>query len=152
MIVQSKYDPELRYTLYERYIVMRRNDDSEKISYAQIPEQSMKYIPEIRTEMMSFYNEKYPIKECIICKKQFRRKRQTQLTCCKACSREYTKRQSKEYSKKHQDQPKPADLDSLTLKCMKAKELGITYGKLQAMETWQWLRENGYGIGGAWKW
>lgn len=98
-------------------------------------------------------------RKCVICGKEFYETRGGKITCSEECNKLNRQIKDKEYrennkyrtKKKSTKKKNPEEVDSLTAKCIRAKEEGFeSYGQLQTKETWDWIRENGYGIGGAW--
>ena len=73
------------YILTATYVRVKGYGDEERISYASIPETIKGWNEPMKSEMLEFYKERYPLTECEVCGKMFRRMRPT-FTCSPECS------------------------------------------------------------------
>ena len=89
-------------------------------------------------------DERYPIKECIVCGAKFRAYRPNFLTCSTECSNEHRRQKCAEYQRS--TRAKKIKSDTLEEKIEIAASIGITYGQLQVLETWEKLRGTEDGI------
>lgn len=89
-------------------------------------------------------DERYPIKECVVCGAKFRAYRPNFLTCSTECSNEHRRRKCRLY--KQNLNTKTAKTDTLEEKIALAAHMGISYGQLQVLETWEKLRGTEDGI------
>ena len=79
-------------------------------------------------------------KTCVICNESFQTAYPRKLTCSDDCGKIHHRIKANENRRKKQSKPKKAkeptrsNIDKIAEKAVKAKEMGISYGKLVAME------------------
>ena len=84
-------NPDVCFCFSKAYIRVRGYGDEERMAYTKIPDVVKNWDEPMKSEMMAFYNERFPMMECVICGKAFRRI-YNKVTCSPECSHEQQKR------------------------------------------------------------
>ena len=85
MDVKRSKCPYVAYIITKGYVRARGYGDEQAIIFSRIPEMVEDWEEPMKSEMMGFYEAKFPILTCPVCGKKFRKKG-TQVTCSPACS------------------------------------------------------------------
>lgn len=70
--IVSNYDKDTIYGIATQYVNVQRDGEVMRIPFRQIPTVSQVFCEEVRAELMAIYDERYPMKNCLICGKPFR--------------------------------------------------------------------------------
>lgn len=87
MEIKRSKNIDVNYMVGKSYLRVRGYGDGSVVQYNKIPEVVKDWEEPMRSEMMEFYNDRYPLIECKICGKKFNRIR-TSVTCSVECSHE----------------------------------------------------------------
>ena len=82
--IRSEYDKDTIYSVGVSYVSVQREGEVMRIPFRQIPTVMKVFREEIQTELMVFYEERYPMIACPICGKEFR-KNGTHKYCSEEC-------------------------------------------------------------------
>lgn len=85
MEIKRSNNIDVNYMVGKTYIRVHGYGDGSEIAYIRIPETVKDWDEPMKSEMMEFYNNRYPLIECKICGKVFNRIR-TGITCSPECS------------------------------------------------------------------
>ena len=84
MDVKRSKCPYVAYVFTKGYVRARGYGDEQAIIYSKIPEVVNDWEEPMKSEMMGFYEERFPLVACPVCGTKFRKKG-TQVTCSPEC-------------------------------------------------------------------
>lgn len=133
--IQSKFDSETIYKVYDKKVTISRGGDSLQIAYKNLEETIRIFKPEIQAEIRAIRDAELG-QNCKYCDKFFisdRRRKYCSDECCAAASK---------FSKRGKPVPRKKKYkDSINEINAMARDLGLSYGQYQAMkykETMGW--------------
>ena len=95
---QSEQKPVL-YALHRDYIKVFGYGDDRKVIWSKTPETVKDWDEPMKSEMMGFYEERFPLVDCVVCGKPFRRIG-NKITCSPECSHARANKSTAEYMRK----------------------------------------------------
>ena len=143
MDFRSKIDEKTRYVYGANTFFIKRENESMSCSVRLIDNLMSIYNEEVRAEEKAFreiWLDTLAEAECPYCHKIFKKLRCNQRTCgSRECTKANERDKSRDNYRKYGHTPyevrKRTKDEKLVEKNKKARELGLTYGQLQALET-----------------
>ncbi len=89
MELKRSKNPDVCYIFTKGYIRAKGYGDEQAIPYIKIPDIVANWEEPMKSELMAIYEQRYPICNCAVCGKEFRRTR-AKITCGPECSHKYT--------------------------------------------------------------